>query len=194
MKQYHLSKTVLQKAQITHCKISYSKGAARSQEALRILRNSSPEVPWKGKAEFLLGFCLRMKLSSDPERYRAAIIAISMHWVSIESLGKDLAEWPAWCETLVQNQHLEEGGEEKEERVEEDELVHQNRRKSRWLPITLTYDTWGKAGRHMEESCRRSEVEQKIRPAVVEQSGSNRRWCYSRHNSLNGVNILNSVQ
>ena len=101
-----------------------------------------------------------------------------------------------------QNQHLEEGGEEEEERVEEDELVHENRRKSRWLPITLTYDTWGKAGRHMEESCRRSEVEQKIRPAVVEQSGSNayRKWCDSRHNSLNSVinvnieNILNSVQ
>ena len=78
MKQYHLSKTVLQKAQITHCKISYSKGAARSQEALRILRNSSPEVPWKGKAEFLLGFCLRMKLSGDPERYRAAIIELAL--------------------------------------------------------------------------------------------------------------------
>ena len=37
----------------------------------------------------------------------------------------------AWCETLVQNQHLEEGGEEEEKRVEEDELAHENRRKSR---------------------------------------------------------------
>ena len=78
MKQYHLSKTVLQKAQITHCKISYSKGTARSQEALRILRNSSPEVPWKRKAEFLLDFCLRMKLSGDPERYRAAINELAL--------------------------------------------------------------------------------------------------------------------
>ena len=30
------------------------------------------------KSEFLLDFCLRMKLSGDPERYRAAIIELSL--------------------------------------------------------------------------------------------------------------------
>ena len=50
------------------------KRAALTQEALRILRNCSPDVPWKRKAEFLTDFCLRMKLSGYPERYRASII------------------------------------------------------------------------------------------------------------------------
>ena len=50
------------------------KRATLTQEALRILRNCSPDIPWQRKAEFLSDFCLRMKLSGYPERYRAAII------------------------------------------------------------------------------------------------------------------------
>merc|ERR1712020_331626 len=44
------------------------------EKSLRILRNCSPDVPWKRKAEFLSDFSLRMKLSGYPERYRATII------------------------------------------------------------------------------------------------------------------------
>ena len=50
------------------------KRATLTQEALRILRNCSPSISWKRKAEFLSDFCMRMKLSGYPERYRAGII------------------------------------------------------------------------------------------------------------------------
>ena len=66
-----------------------------------------------------------MKLSDGPERYRAAIIELAL-----KARDKNLLKLPTRRETLVQNQHLEEGGEEEEERVEEDELAHENRRKS----------------------------------------------------------------
>ena len=39
------------------------KRAALTQEALRILRNCSSDIPWKRKAEFLSDFCVRMKIS-----------------------------------------------------------------------------------------------------------------------------------
>ena len=50
------------------------KRASFTQEALTLLRNCSPETPWKRKAEFLSDFCLRMKISGYPEQYRKAII------------------------------------------------------------------------------------------------------------------------
>ena len=50
------------------------KRAALTQEALRILRNCSSDIPWKRKAEFLSDFCVRMKISGYSERYRENII------------------------------------------------------------------------------------------------------------------------
>ena len=144
------------------------KRAALTQEALRILRNCSPDVPWKRKAEFLTDFCLRMKLSGYPERYRAAIIESALKaWDKIlldDLLGvRPLYRTNTW---------------KKEERRKKKEL-----KKINWFT-----KTGGKAndfpifcpmtpGGRLAEKWRRVADEVrinsggKIRPAVVEQSG-----------------------
>ena len=50
------------------------KRVSLTQEALRILRNTSTEVPWERVAEMLTDFCLRMKISGYSEKYRETII------------------------------------------------------------------------------------------------------------------------
>ena len=50
------------------------KRASLTQEAIRILKNTSPGVPAHRTDEILSDFCLRMKLSGYPEKYRANII------------------------------------------------------------------------------------------------------------------------
>ena len=60
-------------------------------------------------------------------------------------------------ETPVQNQLLEEGGEEEEEGVEEDQLAHEGGRESKWFPNILPNVTWGQIGGKMEESGRGGE-------------------------------------
>ena len=50
------------------------KRSTLTQEALRILRNTSINIPWDRKAELLSDFSLRMKLSGYPEKYRETII------------------------------------------------------------------------------------------------------------------------
>ena len=45
------------------------KSVYMTQEALRILSNTSPRVPLERVDEMLSDFCLRMKLSGYPEKY-----------------------------------------------------------------------------------------------------------------------------
>ena len=68
------------------------------------------------------------------------------HRVCFDCLGQDLARRPHGCEALVQNQQLEERGEEEEERAEKGQLVQRHRRKSQRLSCILPYDTGGQAG------------------------------------------------
>jgi hypothetical protein len=51
-----------------------TKRASLTQEAVRILRNCSEDIPWTRRAEFLSDLCLRMKMSGYGERYRQTII------------------------------------------------------------------------------------------------------------------------
>ena len=51
-----------------------TKRSTLTQEAIRILRNTSPAIPWERKAELLSDFSLRLKLSGYGERYRLTII------------------------------------------------------------------------------------------------------------------------
>ena len=50
------------------------KRASLTQEAIRILRNTSPGVPAHRIDAILSDFCLRMKMSGYPEKYRQNII------------------------------------------------------------------------------------------------------------------------
>ena len=54
------------------------KRATLTQEALRILKNCSPGVPWSRRAEFLTNFCVRMKISGYKERYRETVITSAL--------------------------------------------------------------------------------------------------------------------
>jgi hypothetical protein len=53
---------------------SRTKRASLTQEAVRILRNCSQDIPWERRAEFLSDLCLRMKMSGYFERYRQTIV------------------------------------------------------------------------------------------------------------------------
>jgi hypothetical protein len=50
------------------------KRASLTQEAVRILRNCSEDIPWERRAEHLSDLCLRMKMSGYSERYRQTVI------------------------------------------------------------------------------------------------------------------------
>ena len=99
------------------------KRASFTQEALTLLRNCSPETPWKRKAEFLSDFCLRMKISGYHQQYRKAII-LSQPGTRQDPVGRSI-----WIETTLQEQRLEEGGEEEREGEEEVGLVQKDGRK-----------------------------------------------------------------
>ena len=61
------------------------KRSTLTQEALRVLRNTSPRLPWDMKAEMLTDFSLRMKLSGYTENYRQTIINSALvAWQRIE--------------------------------------------------------------------------------------------------------------
>ena len=51
-----------------------TKRSTLTQEAIQILRNCSPSLPWTQKAAHLSDFSLRMKISGYNERYRETII------------------------------------------------------------------------------------------------------------------------
>ncbi len=50
------------------------KRSVLTQEAIRILRNCSDQLPWSRVTTILSDFCLRMKISGYNERYRLNII------------------------------------------------------------------------------------------------------------------------
>jgi hypothetical protein len=52
---------------------SRTKRAALTQDAIRIMRNCSVDIPWERRAELLSDFSLRMKLSGYPARYRETV-------------------------------------------------------------------------------------------------------------------------
>ena len=57
------------------------KGASITQMAVRILENTSQELPWTRKAELLSKLSLRMKLSGYNARYRESIFNSALkHW------------------------------------------------------------------------------------------------------------------
>ena len=61
------------------------KRSTLTQEVLRILRNTSPSLPWEEKADMLSDFCLRMKISGYRERYRETIIRSALAaWDKVE--------------------------------------------------------------------------------------------------------------
>ena len=55
-----------------------TKRASLTQEAIRILRSCCPDIPWKRRAKMLSDFCLRMKMSGYPGRYRETIISSAL--------------------------------------------------------------------------------------------------------------------
>ena len=144
------------------------KRAALTQEALRILRNCSPDVPWKQRAEFLSDFYLRMKLSGYPEQYRATIIESALI---------------AWDKILLDDlMGLRSLYRTKSWKMEE------RRKKKELKKINWDTNTGGKAndfpifcpmtrGGRLAEKWRKVAEDMKlnsggrIRPAVVEQSG-----------------------
>ena len=144
------------------------KRAALTQEALRILRNCSPGISWKRKAEFLSDFCLRMKLSGYPERYRAAIIESAL---------------AAWDKIILEDQFglrplYRTNSWRKEERKKKKE-----QKKAGWykqaggkvndFPIFCPISPGGRLAekwRRVAEEVRVSSGG-KVRPAVIEQSG-----------------------
>ena len=144
------------------------KRASFTQEALTLLRNCSPETPWKRKAEFLSDFCLRMKISGYPQQYRKAIIESAL---------------AAWDKILLEDQFglkplYRSNDWKKEERRKEKE-----KKRSGWFrrmggskndfpifcPITpgsRLAERWKKVAEEV-----RLNSGGKLRPTVVEQTG-----------------------
>ena len=75
------------------------------------------ETPWKGKAEFLNDFCLRMNISGYHQQYRKAII-LSQPGTRQDPVGRSI-----WIETTLQEQRLDVEGEQEGEGEEEERLV-----------------------------------------------------------------------
>ena len=144
------------------------KRAALTQEALRILRNCSPDVPWKRKAEFLSDFSLRMKLSGYPERYRATIIESALiAWDKIlldDLMGvRPLYRTNSW---------------KKEERRKKKELKKVNwykgtEGKVNDFPVFCPMTPGGRLAERWKKVAEEVRVNSggRIRPAIVEQSG-----------------------
>ena len=94
------------------------KRASLTQEALRILRNTSPGVPTKRLEEMLTDFCLRMKTSGYPEKYRENVILSA------------LTAWDRMVEmdrTGEKPLHRENGWRKEERRIEKE------RKKTGWF-------------------------------------------------------------
>ena len=94
-----------------------TKRSTLTQEAIRILRNTSSNVPWSRKAEILSDFSLRMKLSGYGEKYRETVI---------------LSALAAWDKMVAKDRSGErplyrEKGWRREER-----LMEKERKKEKW--------------------------------------------------------------
>jgi hypothetical protein len=85
------------------------------QEAIRILKNTSMDIPWERVAEMLSDLCLRMKESGYPEKYRENVILSA------------LSAWEKMDRTGTRPMHRENGW-KKEERIPRKE-----RKKTGWL-------------------------------------------------------------
>ena len=88
------------------------------QEAIRILKNTSPDVPWKNVEVMLSDFSLRMKQSGYPEKYRENVILSALSaWEKMVELDR----------TGVKPLHRERSWREEERRKEKE------KKKTNWF-------------------------------------------------------------
>ena len=66
-----------------------TKQSTLTQEAIRILRNTSPAIPWERKAELLSDFSLRLKISGYGDSYRLTVIQSALvAWERIVEMNR----------------------------------------------------------------------------------------------------------
>lgn len=147
---------------------SRTKRASLTQEALRIMRNCCPDIPWERRAELLSDFCLRMKISGYPQLYRKGIIESTLAaWDKI--LEEDrTGERPLYRERAWRR---EERQKEKEKKAAG--WYKQLGGKKSDFPIFCPMSPGGRLAerwRKVAEEVRRASGG-KVRPTIVEQPG-----------------------
>ena len=144
------------------------KRASFTQEAITLLRNCSPETPWKRKAEFLSDFCLRMKISGYPEQYRKAIIESAL---------------AAWDKILLEDQFGLKPLYRSNDWMKEERRKEKEKKKGGWFrnmggskndfPIFCPISPGGRLAERWKRVA--EEVRQnsggKLKPTVIEQTG-----------------------
>ena len=132
------------------------KRSTLTQEAIRIMKNTSLSIPWSRRAELLSDFSLRLKLSGYSERYRETVIRSA------------LAAWSTMVEEHKSGQHplYREREWRKEERrrakgEEKPRLVQEARRPNKRLPCVLSHVSGRPPGFQVEEGAGGGEEEQR---------------------------------